>query len=246
MEIKIFISYPKNSQDIVENLRGKLKEFNVDAWVYSRDKTLSENAWVEIETKIIKSKLFIYAFSKETPKAEGQSREINIALKHSEKNKDVNILPISIDEPCFSQLPKDIKFINGDTLTAYNVKSIAKAIVNRFFTENDKTNIIEWNYPVPGDWLEVVNFDEYVEEDLDIGDKLYFRKISPLGLFECYFPKLNNFYWVCHEHVAKYAGKKDLELLNKSVPFEFTILNMVEIEERAWRDYYKRIKIANI
>ena len=233
MNKKIFISYANNDQDIVENLSGRLKEFNVEAWVYSKNKTLAEDAWKEIEEKILESNLFIYAISDKTPYAEGQSKELEIALKNN-----IIILPLSIGEPYFKHLPKSLRFINGVVLNAFNVKETTLKIINRFFKDRNKCGDLNWNYPIPGDWLEVIYVDENIEEYIDVGDKLYFRKISPLGLFECYSPKIKSFFCIYHEHVVKFTGNIDIKLLNEEVPFEYSILNMVQIQERAWRDYF--------
>ena len=42
-----------------------------------------------------------------------------------------------------------------------------------------------------------------IEEYFDIGDKLYFRAVSPIGLFKCYAPKLNKLFWIAPQNVHR-------------------------------------------
>jgi hypothetical protein len=48
----IFISYPDKEENIVSNLRGRLQEYGIEAWIYSYNKTLAQDIWKEIEDKI--------------------------------------------------------------------------------------------------------------------------------------------------------------------------------------------------
>lgn len=237
MKNKIFISYANNDQDLLNNLAGRLKELNIDVWIYSRNKTYGKNAWNEIKDKILISNIFIYAFSSNSVKAKGQKRELNIALKNSK-----NILPLSVNDELFHLLPLSIRFINGDKLDCYNVKEISQKIVNRYFSPKKIKKTAKWYFPIPGDWLRVVNLNRYTESDLEIGDFLLFRKISPMGLFECYAPKLNGFYWIFHEDVVKHINVDDIKRLNSNVPNSFSTMKMLEIDDIAQRSFYRSLK----
>jgi hypothetical protein len=192
-----FICHPSQDAAIVENLAGRLRELGVKAWVYSLDKTVAADTWAEIESKINNSHLFICVASQYSLDAKGQHRELQIVM---EKLKDTDaalrIVPVVIDNIGFAALPEDLRCINGMNLGAYTVSSTATKIASTFFPELiDAKSNQEWKYPKPGQWLEVCNIDQWTEEHFVLKDRVYFRRISPLGLFECYSPKLKGLFW---------------------------------------------------
>src|SRR6266853_5635282 len=92
-----FICYPVQNQDIVENLAGRLRDIGVEAWVYSIDRTLAEEVWKEIEEKIRLCELFIFLASKYSLDAQGQHRELQLALDRFKKdNVSLRMIPILI------------------------------------------------------------------------------------------------------------------------------------------------------
>jgi hypothetical protein len=233
----IFISYPENNKDIVGNLRGRLKEYGVDTWAYSHDKTLGTATWNEIKNKITKSKVIIIIVSEYTPKAKGQRRELTLALNKITKAKNPStIFPIVMNGYPFSKLPKQLKHINGTLLSAYNVKSVALEVANTFFPELfKKSKSPKWVYPKPGDWLEVCRLDGYIESYCDIGDKLYFRRISPLGLFECYFPKINGLFWISPKHVKRTEIiDENGQIERQQVPVKYRFMTAWECERKGY------------
>ncbi len=73
--------------------------------------------------------------------------------------------------------------------------------------------------------------DEIIEQYFDFGDLLYFRRISPLGLFECYSPKINDLFWiyppnVCLSDIVDEDGTFERE----NVPQKFRISTMIMAE----------------
>ncbi len=194
---QVFICYPVQNQEIVENLAGCLRDIGVQAWVYSIDRTLAEKVWKEIEEKIRLCELFIFVASNFSIDAHGQHRELGLALDRFEKdNVFLRMIPILIGEIDFGSLPKELGSKNGLKLDAHTVNSTAHEIARTFFpdllnAEQDR----DWKCPKPGQWLEVCNIDQPTETYFDIGDQVYFRRISPLGLFECYSPKLDGLFW---------------------------------------------------
>ena len=87
MKHQVFISYPSPNEDIVKNFASCLKEFGVTAWVYSTDKTLAEDLWVEIEAKILESEVFLFMASRFSQDAQGQHRELSSAVAKIRKTK---------------------------------------------------------------------------------------------------------------------------------------------------------------
>jgi TIR domain len=197
MKHQAFICHPSQDATIVENLAGRLRELGIEAWVYSLDKTLAADTWAEIESKINNSHLFICVASQYSLDAKGQHRELQIIMeKFKDTEAALRIVPVVIDDIGFATLPSSVRNINGVWLTAHTVKSTAIEIASTFFPElvEAKKNQ-EWKYPRPGQWLEVCNIDQWTEEHFVLKDQVYFRRISPLGLFECYSPELKGLFW---------------------------------------------------
>lgn len=235
MRNNIFISYPAANTDIVENLRDHLCRYGVRAWVYSLDKTLAADAWEEIESKILESDLVIFVVSESTPSAKGQQRELKLALeKVAPVSGTEKIMPIIIGT-AFSALPEELRYKNGISLNNHKVKSVAWEIVSRVFPALIEMETSQpWKFPVPGEWLEVSNLDEILEEYFDIGDKLYFRSISPMGLLECYSPKIKELFWIAHENVKASSNREADKKLEAFVPRIFRVSGMIEIQRRGW------------
>ena len=203
MKHEVFISYPSPNEDIVENLVGRLEDLGVTVWVYSLDGTLAEDSWAEIELKIEESEVFLFVASRFSKDAQGQHRELSLALAKIRKVKtNLRAFPVVLDDVGFRSLPDELAAINGVRLDAYSVKSTAFAIAKTFFPELVAVRKIqEWTYPRPGQWLEVCQIDPWIEEYFDLGDRVYFRRLSPLGLFECYSPKLQGLFWFASKNL---------------------------------------------
>ncbi len=197
MTYHAFICHPSQNTDIVENLAGRLRELGIDAWVYTLDRTLAKDVWSEIEERIRNCQLFIFVASKHTLDAKGQHREVQLAMDRLKNtNLGLRVFPVLIDDIDFGGLPEELRRVNGLKLDAYTVKSTAHQIATTFFPELVATRKSkEWKYPRPGQWLAVCDMDQWIEEHFDLGDRVYFRRISPLGLFECYSPKLDELFW---------------------------------------------------
>lgn len=230
---ELFISYPSGNEDIVRNLARHLREFGVNAWVYSIDKTLADDSWQEIERKIQGCQVFMFVASEYSLDAIGQHRELEKAIDRvgTAKSK-LHIFPVVLDDTKFSSLPQKLRSVNGVTLGAHNVKSKALEIARRFFPKlvNAKKSE-EWRYPRPGEWLEVCNIDQWIEEFFDLRDEVYFRRISPLGLLECYAPKLKELFWFAPENLrATDIVDEDGALEEEKVPWAYRYSTIYECE----------------
>jgi hypothetical protein len=193
----IFISYPGEENDIVGSLRECLSDFDIKAWAYSYDKTIAKDMWEEINEKISLCKMVVFIVSEHSVHAKGQHKELIIAIELVKTTRpDLLILPVIVGDINFSDIPESISHINGLYLDAYNKKSTALEIAKHLL---NKSNIFEenweWRYPFPCQWLEVCNLDRWTEEFFNLGDYVYFRRISPMGLFECYSPKTKQLFW---------------------------------------------------
>lgn len=203
MTHQIFISHPSQNQDIVENLAGRLRELGVAPWVYSLDKTLAEDSWAEIGSKIQESEVCLFVASQFSKNAQGQHRELSLTLAKIRNAKtNFRAFPVVLDDVGFRSLPDELATINGVRLDAHNVKSTAFAIAQTFFPELLAAGEgQDWRYPRPGQWLEVCRMDPWIEEYFDLWDRVYFRRLSPLGLFECYSPKLGELFWFAPQNL---------------------------------------------
>jgi hypothetical protein len=235
MEHNIFISYSNNDVAIVENLRSEFRNFGVNSWVYSKDRSIGKETWDEIENKIRNADIVIFIVSESTANSPGQERELELARKLQGK-----ILPIFLTEKIPSNCPDVLRNINGHILDAFCVKSVALEIVKCTFPSLIKNKSEgSWNYPIPGTWLEISHLDRVIEQYFDIGEKLYFRAISPMGLFECYAPKIKGLFWITPENVRPCLDTEKNNELEKSIPKIFTVMVMVDIQTRGWDSYHK-------
>jgi len=233
MRYNIFVSYPDNQVTIVQNLKGHIENLGVTMWMYATDRTLQADVWSEIEQRISESDLVLFIVSSETTIATGQQRELILANRSK-------ILPLFISgtDPKFA--PEGLGNINGDFLDAHNVKELALKIVKHQFPDLFQTRMAQpWRYPLPGEWLEIINLNANLSEYFDIGDKLYFRAISPIGLFECYAPRINDFFWIAPENVMPSFDKDANKQLEQDIPYIYTVMGMIQIDQlgwNAWRD----------
>lgn len=244
MTCQAFICHPDQRKDIVENLAGRLREYDIEAWVYSLHRTLGKDTWGEIEEKIRACRLLVFVVSGcYTLQAEGQRRELQIAVDRlKDTHVGLRMFPVLTDTARFRDLPEELGRINGIHLDASNVKSTAQEIAETFFPElvaTAKSN--DWKSPRPGQWLEVCQIDRWIEEHFDLGDRVYFRRLSPLGLFECYSPKLADLFWFAPDNLqATDIVDEDGNLERQDVPwryryhasYEFEMVGMDEKRKR--------------
>ncbi len=243
MAYHAFICHPSKDAAIVENLAGRLRDLGVEAWVYSLDRTLSEGVWSEIEQRVTECQLFIFVGSSHSLDAQGQHRELQLALERlKQTNVGLKMVPVLLDNLDFGSLPAELSHVNGLTLDAHTVKSTAQAIATTFFHElvaayKNK----DWRCPYPGQWLEICNLDQWTEEKFELGDRVYFRRRSPLGLFECYAPKLEGLFWFAPHSlrvssVADENGMLEREEVPRSyrysASYDFERLGIDEMKKR--------------
>lgn len=236
----IFISYAKENTDIVENLRGQFRVYGIKAWVYSRDSIITEEVWGDIESKILEARLFLYIASQFSNDAAGQQRELNFALDKRSKFKSRKIMPLTLPGINFNQLPEKLSKYTGRQLDLNNIQSVTYDIATTVFPDIVKKSASEpWKYPVPGDWLKVSNIDEFIGTDLVLGDKLYFRTLSPMGLFECYSPKLGGLFWIAPENVSISLDFENDKQNETKIPKEYKVLTMFQMMLTGWDIYMK-------
>lgn len=244
MKYNVFISYASPDQAIVENLRGEFKTIGINAWVYSLDRTIATDSWKEIKEKITESDLVLFVVSENTLKAEGQKRELSMVLeKVTPVSSTGKIMPVFIDETKPSDFPIELSHKNGLFLDASSVKTVALKVAKSAFPSLFEQTT-PWKYPRPGEWLKVSNIDRLLEQYFDLGDKLYFRTISPMGLFECYAPKIKELFWISPENISISTDIEDDKLLEDQIPFIFTVMGIVEIQRRGW-DLWHRDQEGN-
>lgn len=226
----VFISYCGAAQEIAENLRSRLEDLGIRAWVYSYDRLLAADVWRDIEERMNEVSVFAFLVSEETLESEGQKRELDMALKKVAENaSELKILPIALGDTAFRSLPSSISHINGLRLDAHNVGTIALRIASDFFPASGYLWRGEaWRYPIPGQWLEVCRLGSAVEEYFQLGDQVYFRRLSPMGLLECYAPRIDGLFWFAPGNVRPTATAEGAWQM---VPERYRIRTMVRIEE---------------
>ncbi len=225
----IFVSYPDPENDIVGSLRECLSDLGIRAWVYSHDKTIAKDAWDEINEKIMSCQMIVYVVSKLSITAKGQHRELNMAIELMAKTRpDLLTVPVLVgDNISFSDIPDAIRNINGLYLDSFSKKTTALEIA-KLLSPNIAGENWEWQYPLPRQWLEVCNLDQWTEEFFDLGEHVYFRRLSPMGLFECYSPKLKGLFWFYSKNLrsAPFVDE-DGAYEREKVPYEYRVGTMI-------------------
>ena len=243
---QIFISYPGDRFDIAENLRGRLNEHGVNAWIYSQDALLAEDTWDDIRKHIDETRVFAFLVPKETAETPGQRKELDIALTRvKQENSTLKIFPLLLDDGVtFQSLPEQLKKKNGLRLHGGNVNIVAFQIATQFFPETVQkwTNEAGWRCPRPGDWLEVCRMEgTEVEEYFELGDRVYFRRLSPGGLFECYAPKINGLFWFWEEHLRPVPRTDPIWSMERNlVPERFRFFTMIDMEILGYEEWDRR------
>jgi len=239
----LFISYASQDEGIVDSLRDYLKDRRVQVWMYSYDKTIGDDAWVEIKSRIQCCRVLLFVASNHTLNAEGQHRELKIAFDRlKEISSQCKIVPLLVGGVDFQSLPKEIRYVNGFSSDSNSNKVIAFEITKQFFPELlPPASPNDWHFPKPGEWLKVCNLDSYVAEYFNVDDNVYFRRISPIGLFECYAPKIKELYWFLPSNLSESKkidehGTYTLE----NVPPRYKISSMLDIERLGLTVYNKR------
>jgi len=245
MDYQIFISFAGPDMDLIENFRDYLMEcFGIPAWVYSVDKSLSEEIWREIESRIQSSSIMIFAVSGYTDNSEGQKKELELAFDKIEKTQgDFQCFPLALRDTPFRLFPQKLRHINGKRLNASNVKSVAFDIASQFFPQLFEAQRTEkWKIPVPGEWLEICGMDEFIEEYFALGDKLYFRRVSQMGLFECFAPKINSLFWVDSRNLKPALLTDEDKDMERNIPYIYTVMGQIQIEKLGWDAWHKQQK----
>ena len=94
---------------------------------------------------------------------------------------------------------------------------------------------------MPGDWLKVSNIDEFIGTHVALGDKLYFRTLSPMGLFECYSPKLKELFWIAPENVSISLDFEDDKQSELDIPKEYKVFTMFQMMLTGWDIHMQNI-----
>ena len=240
MKYQAFISYASADKDITENFQDRLSRLGVNAWMYSLNRTLAANTWEEIKTKLIDSDLIIFVVSKNTPTAEGQQRELKLVLEKVESFAGTTkIMPILIDDGTkFSDLPTGLSNKNGAVMRVGNIETLAQKVTSAAFPSLTQQEFKNWKFPIPGEWLVISQLDEIIEQyNFSIGDKFYFRSISPMGLLECYAPKIEEIFWISHQCVKPSSDTETDKEREDQIPKIFKVSGMIEIQQRGWKNW---------
>lgn len=146
---------------------------------------------------------------------------------------------VNVEKDC----PKKLKHINGIFINGQNIKSKTDKIAKSIFPDLVKSEIEKpWKIPNSGSWLEISETDEVIDEYFEVGDLLYFRTISPTGFLECYSPKLKGLFWILPENITTCNDKSIDSAQQESVPVEYSIMGMIEIQRLGWEAWHKKHK----
>jgi hypothetical protein len=95
--------------------------------------------------------------------------------------------------------------------------------------------------------LEVCTIDAATEEYFEPGDQVYFRRLSPLGLFECYAPRINGLFWFAPRNLRMTdTVDADGALAREEVPWRFRYETSYECERLGFEQMEKRGHIEDV
>ncbi len=231
LENQIFISYAEADRDIADNLRYHFKKYMVGAWTYNSDKTPGEDTWAEIVEKIERSKIVLWLCSSYSNNSKGQIRELSIVEECKLEVKPIRI-PVLLRDTKLEDLPVQLQRLNYLRLSIDKINSVTLEIIKTHFPKmSERFRSDNWFYPNPSDWLEVVGLFDVMENCFELGDLLYFRRLSPMGLFECYSPQIEGLYWL-PSNTVKLVNLTETEQEEREslVPFIYTISAMIDAD----------------
>ena len=87
----------------------------------------------------------------------------------------------------------------------------------------------------------VSNIDEFIGNHMALGDKLYFRTLSPMGLFECYSLKLKGLFWIAPENVSISLDFEDDKQNELDIPKEYKVFTMFQMMLTGWDIHMQNI-----
>lgn len=242
MKPHVFISYPVENEALIENFAESLRELGIIVWVYSLHRTLAVDLWQEIEERIAEAEVFVFVASGHTRDAAGQHRELQIALDQiATVTAERRAVPLVVDNLSFQELPPELRHTNGLRIDVYTVKSTAMKFARSVFPELfESEQGRDWKCPKPGQWLEVCMIDAYTEEYFERGDLVYFRRLSPLGLFECYAPRINALFWFAPQNLRMTdTVDADGARAREEVPWRFRYETSYECERLGYEEMEK-------
>ncbi len=221
MPESLFICYPEPELNLAEKLYEELCEVGVPAWIYSIDRTAGRRNWDEIEERIQNSRAVVVIVSAGSTASAGQQRELNLARDAIRTTRsDLQIIPLALDVD-FQRLPSWLGSINGFVVDRTHVPALACTLAEQMFPEALKLRDAEpWRFPRPGEWLKVIAIDDYIDHHFRVGDEVYFRRISPMGFFECFCPQIDGLFWFYPPNLGRGPGI-DRER-DRRIPLEYS------------------------
>jgi len=217
----IFISYPQSEFELASRVRSELKQLGVDSWIYSEDKKLSEDSWLDIEKNLMESDHVIFIISEKTETSEGQIRELGLIKKWKKPTT-----PVWVGDTPRSVFP-EFESISGERVGhGYLVRFFTWKLYNQLYPVPPSV----WRTPKPGDFLRVIKLDGLEGQDINLDDLMYFRQLSPMGLFECFHVRRSDLFWIIPDNV-EFAGYGFEE---PEVPKKYRYESLIEAQVIWW------------
>jgi|CXWL01.1.fsa_nt_gi hypothetical protein len=196
---RAFISYPDALNELADLLRDELRQLGIEAWLFSRDRTTGTSTWSEIELQLKEARVVLFLVGTATASAAGQARELDFCTTLGKQ-----AVPLVCDSLAFLDLPRTLVNVNGARLEYNNTRVEASRLARAFYPELFQPSMdVHWVCPRPGEWLKVCQLDDQLKQHFALGDVVYFRRLSPLGLFECYAPKIHDLFWFYPENLRR-------------------------------------------
>ena len=182
---------------------------------------LARETWLDIEKGILDSSHIVYLINMATPVNEGQFKELALSKKWNK-----SIIPGWVGETPRNTIP-ELQAVNGERLgQGYSVRRFAWILS----TQLCPRKLTPWLCPKPGDFLRVIKLNGLENNNIQIDDLMYFRQLSPMGLFECFHFEGNGLFWISPDNV-EFAG---YGFDGPEVPKKYRYDSIIEAQ-RQWR-----------
>lgn len=241
----VFISYAGDDEDSAAGLRDSLRMlYGIEAWVYSYDAVVAQDSWDQIESSLRESAVVVFLASRFTRDSQGQHRELQMALHRMSLAGTpaplFAIIILEVEPPyCFedvvySELPPELRRRHGLTISRGDRHLAAYSVAAEFFPGHVAVETPPpWLFPCPGEWLRVSVLDVALAERFRVGDYVYFRRLSPMGLFDCYCPQTGDLFWF-YPHNLSRVSPRPASAEMPQVPTIYSIDGIREAESRGY------------
>lgn len=242
---RAFLGYSDRDLQIASAIRTQLGQLGVHTWMYEYDKLLGDDVWEDIERNLRSSRVVLFLITDNTKAAKGQHREFQLFALAKKTHPDLVQLPLFVtcDESRIPLTCEELQKTNGIKVFPGQYASTAWQIAKAHFPGCLESRNVPWLFPRPGQWLRVTELPpDWDRIGVHLNDHVYFRRISPAGLFECYIPRTQETGWFVPSDLA-FSDSDPAELPVRQVPLRYQLRTLFRAEDLGMRELESRCEI---